>query len=468
MRNEVLIYDRNKESIGFLRNFFHGNDCYSPTFVKDKQSLFNRLTRKTPAALIVGSPAELEKIRHSNTGCPVIAMVSGDINGGIRSAVKCNTECYLISPFHKEDFEYKLKTTISKKGFLETIHGEKKDLETVLESLRRISSTLDPKEVLYFVVSKIAEIINVTRCSIVSIPFEEKRHAYVISTFEDPKIANIKLDLKKYPEIRKSLSTRKPVFIKDALKDPLLKEVRHIIAPLGIRSIVVIPIIFRDEVIGTLILKTSRSNHTFIEREIRLCTAIANSSANSLFNAFLHEKVENEKSQFEKLAITDYLTGLYNVRYFYNCIDGEISRAQRYKLQLSCLMIDIDHFKKINDNYGHRAGDVVLTEFAQLLKKHTRKSDVLARYGGEEFIVLLPQTSPQAAVSKAEALRNFIKKHKFRGIQGKSGLTVSIGISSYPAHAIKNKEDIITLADNALYKAKADGRNRVLLYNSRM
>jgi diguanylate cyclase (GGDEF)-like protein len=131
-------------------------------------------------------------------------------------------------------------------------------------------------------------------------------------------------------------------------------------------------------------------------------------------------------------------------------------------------MIDIDHFKKINDNYGHRAGDIVLTEFAHLLKKHTRKSDVLARYGGEEFIVLLPQTSPEAAVSKAETIRNFIEKHRFRGIKGKNGLTVSIGISSFPVRTIKNKEDIITAVDNALYKAKAEGRNRVVLYNSRM
>ncbi len=131
-------------------------------------------------------------------------------------------------------------------------------------------------------------------------------------------------------------------------------------------------------------------------------------------------------------------------------------------------MIDIDHFKKINDNYGHGVGDIVLTEFARLLKKHTRKNDVLARYGGEEFIVLLPQTSPEAAASKAETIRNFIKKHKFRGIKGKNGLTVSIGISSFPTHTIKNKEDIITVADNALYKAKSTGRNRVVFHNSKM
>ena len=468
MKKEIFVYDKNKETLQFLREFFRENDEYSAIFVKDKHSLFNRLTRKTPAALIVGSPAELGKIRHSNTGCPVIAMLSGDITKGIRSVMKRNVECYLISPFHKEDFEYKLKTAIGKKGLFENIRGEKKDLETVLESIHRISSTLDPKKVLFFVVSRIAEIIDVTRCSIVSIPFEEKKHAYVISTFEDPKIADIRLDLKKYPEIRKSLCTRKTVVIKDALKSPLLKEVRHIIAPLGIRSIVVIPIIFRNKVIGTLFLRTSRSNHTFTEREIRLFTAIASSSANALFNAFLHEKIEKEKSHFEKLALTDYLTGLYNVRYFYHRLAEEFSRTQRYNLHLSCLMIDIDHFKTVNDKYGHRTGDIVLSKFAHLLKKHTRKSDVLARYGGEEFIMLLPQTPVKAAVAKAEELRGLIGKHRFSGMEAKNRLTVSIGVSSYPTHKIKDINDIITLADTALYKAKTAGRNTVVLYNSHM
>ena len=101
-------------------------------------------------------------------------MLSGDITKGIRSVMKRNVECYLISPFHKEDFEYKLKTAIGKKAYLKTSAERKKDLETVLESIHRISSTLDPKKVLFFVVSRIAEIIDVTRCSIVSIPFEEK------------------------------------------------------------------------------------------------------------------------------------------------------------------------------------------------------------------------------------------------------------------------------------------------------
>lgn len=468
MTKEIFVYSKNKETLAFLKVFFRDKNEYSPVFIKDRQSLLKKLNKKKPDVLITGSPDETKGLYYSKREYPVIAMLSGNITDGICSVMKHNIESYLINPFYKEDLEYKLKSTLSKKGLFDSIHGEKRELETVLELIHLISSTLDPKEVLYFVVSNIAKTIDVTRCSIVSIPFEEKKHAYVISTFEDPKIANIKLDLKKYPEIKKSLSTRRTVIIKDALKDPLLKEVRHIIAPIGIKSIVVIPIIFRNEVIGTLLLRTSRTNHTFTERELRLCATIASSSANSLHNAFLYEKVENEKIQLEKFAITDHLTGLYNVRYFYHRFPEEFSRAQRYNFHLSCLMIDIDHFKMINDRYGHRTGDIVLNKFAHLLKKYTRKSDVLARYGGEEFIMLLPQTHVKAATAKAEELRGIIEKYRFSEMERKSRLTVSIGISSYPTHKITDRDDIITLADKALYKAKATGRNTVVLYNSRI
>ena len=220
MKREIFVYDKNKETLEFLREFFRENNEYSAIFIKDTQSLLNKLNKKKPDALVIGSPDELKGISYSKIGCPVISMLSGNITKSIRSLMQCNIECYLISPFHKEDFEYKLKTAINKKGLLENIYGEKKDLETVLEFIHLVSSTLDPKEVLYFVVSKIAEIINVTRCSMVSIPPEERNHAYVISTFEDPKIANIKLDLKKYPEIRKVLATKKNCGNKRCIKRP--------------------------------------------------------------------------------------------------------------------------------------------------------------------------------------------------------------------------------------------------------
>lgn len=464
MKKEIVIYEEDKESLKFLRDFFKDNDDYPAIFIKDEQSLLKKLNKKKSAALVVGSPEGLEKIKTSETGCPVIAMISGNITAGIQSVMKSDIESYLISPFHKEDFEHKLKMAIKKKYWFEDIYREKKDLETIIELIYLVSSTLKPKEVLYFIVRKIADSINVTRCSMISIPIEEKRHAHVISTFESPEIVNIKLDLKKYPEIRKALSTKSTVFIKDALKDPLMKEVRSIIAPLGIRSIVVIPVIFRNEVIGTLFLRTSRAGHTFTEREIRLCNAIANASTNALYNAFLFERLETEKTKLEKFAITDYLTGIYNIRYFYHRLDGEFSRAQRYNTSLSCIMFDIDYFKKINDTYGHRVGDMVLREFAQHVKKHTRKSDVFARYGGEEFIMLLPQTHDKGALAEAERLRRVVKEHRFKALKNKKGITVSIGIVSYSDKKIKTQDDLITFADNAMFTAKSSGRDRIRVW----
>ena len=340
--------------------------------------------------------------------------------------------CYLLSPFHKDEFERKLKVLTRGKSWLESLYMDGNNLNVILELSYLFSSTLNPKEVLFIVVKKLAEIIKAKRCSILSINPDNRRYAEVISTFEDPDIADLKIDLQKYPEIRKALSAKKPIIIKDALKDPLMKDVRKIIATIGIRSIVVIPVIFRDEVIGTLLLRTSRKRRSFTKREIDLCICSCDVSANALYNAMLYEKLNREKTRLERFAITDYLTGIYNIRYFYHRIEEEFSRAVRYRMPLSCIMFDIDHFKKVNDNFGHRVGDIILREFAQLVKTHTRRSDVFARYGGEEFILLLPQTSVKGAVAEAERIRIAIKGHQFDAIRKKIDIAVSIGISCQP------------------------------------
>jgi diguanylate cyclase (GGDEF)-like protein len=466
MKNDILIYEEDKENLKFLRSFFKGRNNYSTRFIKDKRALKRELMEREPAALIVSSPDGLKRIKPLEVGCPVIALIFHNVTSGIRSVVEYDVEYYLLSPFHKEDLETKIKLAIEKKSWLESLFNEKKDLEALLELTYLMSSTLDPKKLLYLVVKKISDMIKVTRSSMISLDVEDKNCAHVISTFEDPKITNIRLDLQKYPEIRKSLSFKKPVIIKDALKDPLMKEVRDIITPIGIRSILVVPVIFRDEVIGTLLLRTSRSDYTFSKREIRLCTAIANASANALYNAFLYDRLGKEKTRLERLAITDYLTGIYNIRYFYHRIEEEFSRSVRYVTPLSCMMFDLDYFKNINDTYGHRIGDIILREFAQLVKRHIRKSDVFARYGGEEFILLLPQTPVKGAISEAERLRNALKEHHFKALKENNGITVSIGIACCPHESIKTYDDLITFADNSLFTAKNKGRNQVVVYPS--
>jgi two-component system cell cycle response regulator len=461
VKRQVFIYDRNKESLDFLKKFFKGKPGYTAKFFTNVKDLKKAVRSSAPYAVIAGSPTYLDRLKPGDAEYPVLAMVSSDVAKGMRSVVRNGVESYMLSPYVAEDIEYKLNVLGKRSDGVAALYQEKEDLETVVDLTYKLSSTLDPEEVLYLIVRKISEIIPVSRCSILSISFGEERFAKVVSTFESHQIKHITLDIGKYPEIDKALKTRKAVVVKDALHDPLMKKVKKTIEPLGIRSIMVIPIIFRDEVIGTLFLRTSRKSHTFTEREVKLCDRIAHASANALNNAFLFEKVKTEKAELKKLSITDFLTGVYNVRYFYHRLSEEFSRAQRYGTDLSCIMFDIDYFKNINDTYGHRTGDMVLREFAMLVKALVRQSDVLARYGGEEFILLLPHTNKENSIVEAERLASAVRKHKFKGLKTSERITISIGIASYPDSRIKAQDILINFADDALMKAKQGGRDRI-------
>lgn len=465
MKELVLVHEKNPEVLTFLRSFFRKRKTFEVEFVKDIASCKKRASTIREKGLVcIVDVSELANLKPAHLNHPVIAVISKSPGAGIKRATKYGIEDYVIFPIHEEDLEHKIRTALERWQKVRHLRTEADNLQTIVELTYLISSTLDPQEILYLIVKKISEIVPVTRCSIVRVD-RDKNYAYVVATYEDPNLHSIKLDLRNYPEIQRALTSKKLVFIGDVSKHPIMKKVRDIIYPLGIRSVIVIPIVFHEEVIGTLFLRTSRTGYAFSEHEIKLCNAVANASANSLYNAFLFEKMEGEKTKFEKLAVTDYMTGIYNIRHFYQRLSDEFSRSQRYNFELSCLMLDIDLFKNVNDKYGHKVGDSVLKEFARLLKRHARKSDVLARYGGEEFIMLLPQTSEGGAVAKAEAMRIYIEKYKFRGLKGAKGLTVSIGVASYPTHRMKNKEDLINFADNALYMAKSGGRNKVAVYN---
>ncbi|PKG82721.1 sensor domain-containing diguanylate cyclase [Colwellia sp. 75C3] len=167
------------------------------------------------------------------------------------------------------------------------------------------------------------------------------------------------------------------------------------------------------------------------------------------------------KEEFKKLANTDPLTNLYNRRFFTEQSGKEYQRAKRYSLSMTLISIDIDHFKSINDQYGHPAGDQVLIEVAKQLQENLRQTDILARIGGEEFSILLPETSPQSAMAFAERIREEQSKLTIIGDwQGEITLSVSIGVSSFLA-TDEAFDDLFSRADKALYQAKNSGRNKV-------
>ena len=166
--------------------------------------------------------------------------------------------------------------------------------------------------------------------------------------------------------------------------------------------------------------------------------------------------------------ITDPLMDIFNRRYLEQRLKEEVTRTKRYKIPLSLLMLDIDHFKQINDQHGHLTGDKILSTMGNILKEQIRKSDLSARYGGEEIVILLPNTKEKEAVSLAERLRQFIETYNFSELQDNVlHCTVSIGVASLVEDDNLEAKELLQRADIGLYQAKQTGRNKVVLYNEK-
>jgi diguanylate cyclase (GGDEF)-like protein len=216
-------------------------------------------------------------------------------------------------------------------------------------------------------------------------------------------------------------------------------------------SVLSLPLITKGKIIGVLeVLKEEPS--AFDNNDLRILTIIANQAAFSIRNANLYSQVMQQ-------AITDPVTGLANHRYFKEVLAKEFQRATRYGRELSLLLLDLDHFKEINDAHGHQIGDRVLTEFSRQLTAMIRDNvDLAARYGGEEFCVILPETGLGEALKIAERIRRRVAEKHFADCLK---LTVSIGVATFPQHA-ETSEQLIKAADLACYQAKHRGRNLIM------
>jgi len=181
----------------------------------------------------------------------------------------------------------------------------------------------------------------------------------------------------------------------------------------------------------------------------------------------LAKDLQEKNKLLKTLADMDGLTGIYNNRYFQSALDKELNRTARNKNPLSLVLVDIDHFKRFNDDHGHLVGDFVLTEFSRVMGANLREYDVLARYGGEEFVVILPETTEENAFLVAEKLRSAVEEQSFTEGVERYRVTASFGIASIVSSAEDSldKMDLIRMADEALYDAKKRGRNQVAVYS---
>ena len=248
----------------------------------------------------------------------------------------------------------------------------------------------------------------------------------------------------------RAVSTEKPVLENDVqnAKDyiPGFKETR---------SELCIPLQSFGETMGVLCLESARTN-AFDPADLPALESVADICANAIQNARYVQRVKH-------MAYVDGLTGIYNRRFFETRIEEEIERARRYQGAMSVIMFDIDHFKRLNDEFGHLLGDDVMRQVSNLFTQNLRKADVACRYGGEEFAIIVPETTGEDAYAVADKLRRVIGQTPFPGVP--RSVTVTAGIASYPVNGT-SRDELVKAADEALYAGKQAGRNTVVTASS--
>ena len=232
--------------------------------------------------------------------------------------------------------------------------------------------------------------------------------------------------------------------------------------PEGCNSMALLPLTRQGELIGSLNLASCMAERFSPDRSTDFIERLANIFAICLENSLNHERLN-------LVGLTDPLTGIFNRRYLETRCKEEAANVRRHQTPLTCMFLDIDKFKLINDTYGHSAGDEVLCGIARLIKTQLRSADILARYGGEEFVVLLPQTGLSQACEIAERIRSTISDQSFQ-VDQENDLTVTISIGVAQTQGILAPDDtavahrLLAMADEALYNAKETGRNRVMMH----
>lgn len=254
--------------------------------------------------------------------------------------------------------------------------------------------------------------------------------------------------------VAKAVRERRPMLIRDAQQEPEFHYEGEFPETFAIRSAIVAPLILRSEVLGTLSLESTRPNG-FVEANLQLLVSFGTTATEAIRNAMLYAEVQ-------EYAITDALTSLYNRRGLFELGEREVERAQRFKRPLSVIWIDADHFKEVNDTYGHQIGDQVLRALSERFRAGSRRMDILGRYGGDEFVILLLESDLLTAQEVAERLRLSVVSKPFKTEAGEVQVTISLGVTQLTTE-VSDLSSLLEAADHAMYEAKKAGRNQVVV-----
>lgn len=344
---------------------------------------------------------------------------------------------------------------------------EAESRRTLVDILHEVTGDLSTDEIYHLLARRVARALNLSHCSVI-LARPGDSVGVVATAFENPGLRNRELELDRYPEIRAALDRGRPVLIEDLAESPLYANVRQLWEREGtqvhVRSVIALPFALDRLPAGVFFLRRTADEPPLTTDDVEFADAVVSAAVASIQKAQLLETAKADNARLEALAHTDPLTQVLNRRALTLRLAAELERARRYDSVVSMLLIDIDHFKNINDSYGHLVGDDVLREVASLLDVAVRSVDIVARYGGEEFVVVLPETALDGALVFAERIREQMAEHPFCAASGRAlTLTASIGVACFPSPGVDTVEELFASSDEALYRAKAGGRDRVAI-----
>jgi two-component system cell cycle response regulator len=348
---------------------------------------------------------------------------------------------------------------------LQQVKEDAEARKQAVDILNDVMGNLPTDEIFHVLARRLARALDLTHSSVILADVGAET-GIVATAFEQPHLHDLAIELAKYPEVAAALTKKKPILIPDIMKCGRYKDLREVWeregTTIAVRSVMSVPFTLDNGRTGVFLLRRTPDKPVFDEADVEFAESVIRGAVSVIQRVHTLEMTRADNQRLEMLAHTDPVTHLLNRRGFLARLSEEMDRVRRYESPLGLLMIDVDRFKSVNDNYGHLAGDDVLAEIATLLQKTARSVDVVARYGGEEFVIILPQTEVNGAFAFAERTREKIALNKFTfGRSITSHLTASIGVATFPSPGIGSPEEFLHAADVALYRAKESGRNAV-------